>query len=306
VHLKEFLMSKDTTGMPIVVGVDGSTPALHAAVWAANTAAQRHEPLRLVFASNSMAFGYGAWLAPPQSYFDELQASSEKLVADVETALRREHPALEIAVELQTASPIPTLIAQTDEARLLVLGSRGTGGFGGMLAGSTAVALVAHGHCSVAVIRGAGPDGLPPTEGPVVVGIDGSSTSEAAVATAFDEASWRGADLVAVHSWIENAADADLLRPGDAGWAKIEQNEEEVLAERMAGWQEKYPDVAVRRVLTQGKPAERLLEHAVNAQLIVVGSRGRGGISGMLLGSTSQALIYHATCPLLVVRPTDG
>jgi nucleotide-binding universal stress UspA family protein len=147
---------------------------------------------------------------------------------------------------------------------------------------------------------------VPPTEGPVVVGVDGSATSDAAVATAFDEASWRGADLVAVHSWLENAADAELLRPGDAEWARIEQNEAEVLAERMAGWQEKYPDVTVRRVLAQGKPVERLLEYAVGAQLIVVGSRGRGGLTGMLLGSTSGALIYHATCPLLVVRPTDS
>jgi nucleotide-binding universal stress UspA family protein len=298
-------MTRNTMGMPIVVGVDGSTSALHAAGWAASVAARRHQPLRLVFASNSVAYGYGAWLAPPQNYFDELLASGEQLLRAVETALRRDHPDLEIAVEVQTASPIPTLIGQSDEARLLVLGSRGTGGFGGMLAGSTAVALVAHGRCPVAVIRGAGPEALPPTEGPVVVGVDGSATGEAAVATAFDEASWRGADLVAVHSWLENAADKDLLRRGDAEWALAEQNEAEVLAERMAGWQEKYPDVTVRRVLARGKPVDRLLERAVDAQLIVVGSRGRGGISGMLLGSTSQALIYHATCPLLVVRPTD-
>jgi nucleotide-binding universal stress UspA family protein len=304
--VKELLMTKDTTGMPIVVGVDGSTSALHAAGWAANTAARRHQPLRLVYASNSTAYGYGAWLGPPQSYFDELQASGEKLLGDVETAIRRDHPDLEIAVDLETSSPIPTLIAQTDEARLLVMGSRGTGGFGGILAGSTAVALVAHGRCPVAVIRGAGPGAVPPTEGPVVVGVDGSTTSDAAVATAFDEASWRGADLVAVHSWLENAADAELLRPGDAEWARIEQNEAEVLAERLAGWQEKYPDVAVRRVLSKGRPFERLLDQAAGAQLIVVGSRGRGGIRGMLLGSTSQALIYHATCPLLVVRPVGS
>ena len=299
-------MTNDTTAMPIVVGVDGSPSALHAAAWAANTAAQRHQPLRLVYASSSTAFGYGAWLAPPQHYFDELQASSEKLLGDVEAAIRRDHPDLEIAVDLESSSPIPTLIAQTDEARLLVLGSRGTGGFGGILAGSTAVALVAHGRCPVAVIRGAGPDAVPPAEGPVVVGVDGSAMSDAAIATAFDEASWRAADLVAVHSWIENVADADLLRPGDAEWVRVEQNEAEVLAERMAGWQEKYPDVEVRRVLAQGRPAERLLLHAAHAQLIVVGSRGRGGIQGMLLGSTSQALIYHATCPLLVVRPSHS
>jgi nucleotide-binding universal stress UspA family protein len=299
-------MTMTTVGMPIVVGVDGSTSARHAALWAAGVAARRHHPLRLVFACDSYAFGYAGGLAPPQSYFDELQAAGELLLSDVETEIRRSHPGLEIAVEQQTAGPIPILIEQSVGARLLVLGSRGSGGFHGILAGSTAVALVAHGHCPVAVVRGAEPDAVPPAEGPVVVGVDGSANSDAAVASAFDEASWRGAELVALHSWLEYTSDTALPRRFDAEWAQLEQREEELLAERLAGWQEKYPDVAVRRVITQGRPVKRLLEHAVGAQLIVVGSRGHGGFSGMLLGSTSQALIYHAPCPLLVVRPNDG
>jgi nucleotide-binding universal stress UspA family protein len=85
-----------------------------------------------------------------------------------------------------------------------------------------------------------------------------------------------------------------------------EQNGHELLAERLAGWQDKYPDVAVRRVLTRAQPVEALLDNAADAQLIVVGSRGHGGFAGAILGSTSQALIYHAGCPLLVVRPTGG
>ena len=87
------------------------------------------------------------------------------------------------------------------------------------------------------------------------------------------------------------------------GWGAVENCERELVAERMAGWQEKYPDVEVRRVVTRDRPVRCLLNHAVDAQLLVVGSRGRGGLSGMLLGSTSQALMYHAPCPLLVVRP---
>jgi nucleotide-binding universal stress UspA family protein len=87
---------------------------------------------------------------------------------------------------------------------------------------------------------------------------------------------------------------------------QVEQMENELLAQRLAGWQEKYPDVAVRRVVTSGRPVEQLLDQAAGAQLMVVGSRGNGGFSGMLLGSTSQALIRHATCPLLVVRPVQS
>jgi nucleotide-binding universal stress UspA family protein len=299
-------MTRTAVGMPILVGVDGSTAALHAALWAADVAARRHHPLRLVFADDCYAFGYAAAAPPPQSYFDQLQAAGEQVLSTAEAAIRRDHPDLEISVDLQTAGPIPTLVGQSADARLLVLGCRGKGGFRGILAGSTAVALVAHGHCPVAVIRGVGPDAVPPTEGPVLVGVDGSATSDAALATAFDEASWRGAELVALHSWLEFTADADLPRRDDAEWAGVEQNEAEVLAERLAGCQEKYPDVVVRRVLTRGRPVERLLERAVDAQLVVVGSRGRGGFSGMLLGSTSQALIYHAPCPLLVVRPNGA
>lgn len=290
----------------IVAGVDGSTSALHAALWAADEAAARHHPLRLVYAANEFAFSYVGGLAPPQSFFDQVRATGLALLADAETAIREVHPDLEIGVELQTAPPVPALLAQTEDALLLVLGSRGIGGFLGMLAGSTAVAVVAHGHCPVVVIRGDTPDATPRTDGPVVVGVDGSPTSDAAVAAAFDEASWRRAELVAVHSWLEYASDHVLSRGLDINWEKVEQEEHELLAERLAGWQEKYPDVTVRRVVTQGRPVQRLLEEAASAQLLVVGSRGHGGFSGMLLGSTSQALMQAATCPLLIVRPVEN
>lgn len=299
-------MNRTMINRPIVVGVDGSTSSLHAALWAADEAAQRHHPLRLVFANNCFTFGGTGGLAPPQSYFDEMEAGGLQILADVESAVRLAHPDLQIGVDLQTAAPIPTLIGQTDQAPLLVLGSRGTGGFHGILTGSTAVALVAHGHCPVAVIRGATPDIAPRTGGPVVVGVDGSATSDAAIATAFDEASWRGAELVAVHSWLEYPLDHDPVRGYDAALAAATETEREVVAERLAGWQEKYPDVAVRRIVAEGRPVELLLKHSDAAQLLVVGSRGRGGFRGMVLGSTSQALIYHATCPVLVVRPASA
>jgi nucleotide-binding universal stress UspA family protein len=287
----------------IVVGVDGSTSALQAAGWAADEAAQRHHRLRLVYANNEFGFGSAGGLAPPQSFFDAMQAAGFQLLADVESAIREVHPELDIGVDLQTAAAVPSLLGQTEEALLLVLGSRGTGGFRGILVGSTAVALVAHGDCPVAVIRGATEDAAPPAEGSVVVGVDGSSTSDAAIATAFDEASWRGAELVAVHAWPEFASNQTRSRGLDQDG---EQVEKELLAQRLAGWQEKYPDVDVRRLVTQGRPVERLLEQGAGAQLMVVGSRGNGGFSGMLLGSTSQALIRHATCPLLVVRPVES
>ncbi|MDT7649876.1 MAG: hypothetical protein QOI36_1282 [Pseudonocardiales bacterium] len=235
-----------------------------------------------------------------------MQAGGIQLLADVETAVRLAHPDLQIGVDLQTAGPIPTLIEQIDEAQLLVLGSPGTGGFRGILTGSTAVALVAHGRCPVAVIRGATPDALPPTEGLVVVGVDGSATSDAAIATAFDEASWRGAELVAVHAWLEYPRDRDPVHGDDAAWeAAAMESEREVVAERLAGWPEKYPDVTVRRVVIEGRPVERLLEHSVGAQLLVVGSCGRGGFTGMLLAVARRAAEATDTAGR-VVQPAAG
>lgn len=107
-----------------------------------------------------------------------------------------------------------------------------------------------------------------------------------------------------MHAWIEFSGDPTVTSRYAPEWDVVRENEAEMLAERMAGWQEKYPDVAVRRVVTHHPVVKALLAHAGDAQLLVVGSRGHGGVTGMLLRSTSQALIHHASCPLLVVRPT--
>ncbi len=239
-----------------------------------------------------------------RSLFEALTSDGRQQLAAAETAIRQAHPGLDVDTDLRTEDPVPALVELSRDARLIAIGSRGLGGFQGMLAGSTAVALVARGHCPVAVIREQ-PEGVPPRYGPVVVGVDGSPTSEPALAMAFEEASLRDADLVAVHTWAEFASDTAYAyaRQFFVDWEAVETRERELLAERLAGWQSRYPEILVRRVVTGGRPAGSLLKCAADAQLLVVGSRGRGVISGMLLGSTSHAMIHHAPCPLLVVRP---
>jgi nucleotide-binding universal stress UspA family protein len=199
---------------------------------------------------------------------------------------------------------VPMLIDESRHARLLVVGRTGTGGFADMLVGGTAASVVSHAHCPVAVVRGRREDTAAPETGPVVVGVDGSPNSEQAIAAAFEEASLRGVPLVAVHAW------SDITYEDTRGTARIrtqpetlEEGEERLLGQRLAGWQEKYPDVEIGRNLVRDRPRHILLEESETAQLIVVGSRGRGGFTGMLLGSTSQALVQHAGCPVLVVRP---
>ena len=148
------------------------------------------------------------------------------------------------------------------------------------------------------VVRGSVPA---PPEGPVVVGVDGSPTSEAAVGFAYEAAATRGVPLVAVHTWWDLMVDPTFAPLLD--WDALEADEREVLAERLAGWGEKYPDVHVQRLVMHDRPARALLAQAAGAQLVVVGTRGRGGVAGLLLGSVSHALLHHAPCPVAVVRP---
>jgi nucleotide-binding universal stress UspA family protein len=286
-------------GRPIIAGFDGSDSARQAASWAADEAARRNVTLRLVTTVHMPVVGYGA-AGLAVDYTDDMSAYARQELDTLRSAIRAEHPDLTVDVRVLVGMPIPVLIDESAEALLVVLGSRGLGGFTGALVGSTAVALVAHGHCPVAVIRPGTSDG------PVVVGVDGSPTSDAALALAFDEASLDGAELVAVHTWLDYGADAGYTTAYAhvVDWDVVHQHEQERLAERLAGWQEKYPDVTVRRVVSQDRPARCLLDQAAGARLLVVGSRGRGGFTGMLVGSTSQALVYHAPCPLLVARAT--
>jgi nucleotide-binding universal stress UspA family protein len=216
-------------------------------------------------------------------------------------------PEVEMTAELVVGQPVEVLTQRSVGASLLVLGSRGLGGVTGLLLGSVAVGLVADAKCPVVVVRGderhPEDDASVETGAPVVVGIDGSAMSEAALAYAYEAAWVYGAPLVTVHAWQLGVEDSRLVPYVDLD--VVGEEEERLLAEQTAGWGEKYPDVALRREVVKGRSAHVLLEHSAGARLLVVGARGRGGAAGLLLGSTSQALIHRAACPVAVVRPRD-
>jgi nucleotide-binding universal stress UspA family protein len=288
----------------VVVGVDGSESATRAVQWAADLAARRRRRLRIAHAYGSVGPYYGGDLAFPSGVLETLADDARQLVADAAEAAAAAGPGVDVEVQAADAAPIPLLIELSGQAAMVVLGSSGRGGFAGMLAGSTAVRVAAHAQSPVVVVRAREGEPAPPAEGPVVVGVDGSSLSDRAVAYAFEEASLREASLVAVHAW----ADLEYENPVHRARTLVEGgpqevDEERLLAERLAGWQEKYPDVPVERVIARDKPRHELLQRSVTAQLVVVGSRGRGGFRGLLLGSTSQALLHHAECPVMIVRP---
>lgn len=287
---------------PVVVGVDGSESALAAVRWGARDAAHRHTSLRLVHALTLPGRYDDAW-SPSVELREQLgKRASEMLAAAKDVATGVAGIAVEAVIE--DGDPAPVLNQESRRARLVVLGGSGHGGFlGGHAIGSTAIKVASHAHSPVVVVRGEDADRRPEHD-PIVVGIDGSPLSESALWHAFEEASLRGAPLVAMHTWYDADA-AEMLTPERFAveWGTVQEAAERLLAERLAGWGEKYPDVTVERQVTRGRPHQKLLELSKRAQLVVVGSRGRGGFTGLLLGSHSQALIHAADCPVMVVRP---
>ncbi|NLV79178.1 MAG: universal stress protein [Rhodococcus sp.] len=291
---------------PIVVAVDGSESASTAVIWAARAAAVRERTLRIVTVVHIPAFYYSEpYLA--QSFHEEMKATARDRLASAAVLARQVVDETDATVTITTdrieGKVAPVLIDVAARADRLVVGSRGLGEVKGLLAGSVSTSVAAHSAAPVVVVRGRTLEGAPPNDGPVVVGIDGSESCRAAVDVAFEEASARGATLVAVNVWSDVSVQPSLgAVPEDPHWERIQTGEEIVLAERLAGYQERYPDVVVERVVARDRPVRVLSEFAERAQLLVVGSRGRGGFKGLLLGSTSNALIQTADCPVMVVR----
>lgn len=293
-------MSTNPEPLGVIVGVDGSAAARVAVDWAARTAARRNVPLTLVHILPSAAVQGWVQVPLPPSFFEDEQREARNILADargVAEAAAGGPDVLRLDEKILSGQAVPVLSDMSKDAELIVVGSRGLGKWGRRLLGSVSSGLVHHAHCPVAVIHDEDPLIPHPDRAPVVVGIDGSPASEHATAIAFDEASRRNVDLVAVHTW----SDAGYEMP-DLSWSQVQPEEDMLLAERLAGWQERYPDVAVRRVVCRDQPARRLLAEAENAQLLVVGSHGRGGFAGMLLGSVGAEVVQSARIPVIVAR----
>jgi nucleotide-binding universal stress UspA family protein len=268
----------------IVVGFDGSEVSLAATRWAAREASLRGAPLRIV-----LAYELGRRRA--KSATGPAVRKAARQLADIQVATavdaaRAVAPDLSICSQTVWGKPGPTLLETTRLSALLVVGNRGHGGFVNLLLGSVSQQVATHADTGVAVVRGR----VDATAGPVAVGVDSSASTEHILDVAFQEAAARGTTLVVI-----KAHESPVI------WS-TQPYIEHVLAEVVAPWHDRYPDVKVETLVAKGSAAEALIEASETAQLVVVGTRGHGGFTGLLLGSVGQQLLHHARSPVLIAR----
>jgi nucleotide-binding universal stress UspA family protein len=286
----------------IIVGVDGSRDSTRAVEWAAGEAALRRCPLRIVHA-------VAPWLydrnVDPRllSVREWLLAGGRDAVAAAVDAARARAAVLgvtglDVDGEVMPGGAAKALLDRAREATMIVLGSHGVGTVAGLLLGSTALQVVSHTPVPALLVRHVEP--VPRRE--IAVGVDGPPIGEPALAFAFEEAALRGARLRAVHVW------SDPGTTGIGGSTPLVYDPEQVTAEHthslkdaLATWREKYPEVDVVTEIVHGRPVRILSGVSARADLLVVGTRGRGGFAGLVLGSVSHGLLHHAHCPLAVV-----
>ncbi|MEU9859842.1 universal stress protein [Streptomyces sp. NPDC047971] len=274
----------------IVLGVDPGEQSIPALVWAADEALRRGLPLRLVVAVPPVPDGLRFDALAHQS---ALRMRAESAIANAEDLVRELCGGVRIATDLANGMPTTVLRDLAAHAAMVVVGSRRQGGAAETFTeSSVAGPLTARADCPVVVVHAPGPTAAyPPT---LVVGVDGSESSRAAVAFAVEEASLRGARLRAVWVWPRSVLSHD---DGEEGLAERRR----LLAESVAGWAERYPDVVVSEEVVRGHPVEQLALASQESPALVVGREGRGGYAGMRMGSTVHGLLHRAVCPLITV-----
>ena len=287
-----------TVELPLVVGVDGSEPGMRAVDWAADEAALRDVPLRLVYASLWERYE-GAALA------EGLGRSSEQVLADniVEAAAKRAHRRevdLKISTEVLPEEPVPALLREGRNASALVLGTRGRSGIAELLLGSVSLAVAARAHCPVIVLRGGhDPQVTSRMRRRIVLGVGEEPENSAAVRFAFEEARERRVPLEAVRAWrwpAHESTDHPLLSGEPARLHEQQATEtlEAALRDAPAG-------VELHRRIVEGPARKVLLDASAEADLLVVGAQRRHGHFGLQLGRVAHAVLHHSACPVAVV-----
>lgn len=285
----------------VLVGVDGSPESLGALDWAVERAAKKGWRVHILCAYSLPSFTSTSLDGGFTPLDDTAIRAGAQAVVD-EAMKRVEGRGVPVTASLETGDPAGVLVDLSNEAVMAVVGTRGGGGFADRLLGTVSSALPAHAHCPTVVVprHTEGKEYMPIQR--IVVGVDGSDSSKKALQWAVAEADAWGAELTAIAA-IPMATGAGML-----AWLPTAVDRDQVLADVRSGLERSvaeatkdYPNVVVRRHALDGNAAQLMSEFSTAVDLVVVGSRGRGGFSGLLLGSTSQGVLSHATCPVMVV-----
>jgi nucleotide-binding universal stress UspA family protein len=281
------------TTKKIVVGYDRSGSAKDAAAWALDEASRTGASVLFFYAYEWPVRAPAASVIPAPD--DETDRAVEDGLKEAVAAAKRTHPTVRTAISIVRDSPAPPLIERSREAGLIVLGSHGHSAVSGLL-GSVSVAVSAHARCPVIVARG----GCPATA-PIVVGVDDSASAHAALAFAVDQAATRGVPLRVIRAWTPETSPWGITPGAVAFDPEYDRGQ---FDELVAGWRGKYPQVEITAQVLMEHPAAALTAASADAQLLVVGTRGRGALRGMLLGSVGQHLLRHSACTVAVVHDT--
>lgn len=267
----------------IVVGYDGSEASKHAVTWAAREAVLHDRPLRIVHSLQRWLYEMPAEASNAQvGAFAREEAA--RMLEEATTHATKAAVDVSVSTEIVPGDARPVLIQEANEAAMLVVGGRGEGGVTGLLLGSVAHGVVGRARSPVVVVQGPALD----QHGSILVGIDGSPSSQAAAEAAFAEAARRRATITGLCAW----------RPLDRlDSAQAQQIVDEVLA----SFADEFPGVGTATAAPEGSPATALTEASALADLLVVGRRGRGGFPSLRLGSVSRSVLHHAQCPVMVV-----
>lgn len=288
----------------VIVGVDGSESALGAVRWAAAFAQKAHAPVHLVHALPTddwyVALGRAA-LISERALVDQLREAGTGHLQQAETAVREIDATAEVTTTICDESVADYVRAHSSHAAMVVMGSRRSGPVRDMLLGSQVIAITNAAQCPVLAWRRTDTIGADqPTD--IVVGVDGSDHADKALLAAFEHAHLTGGRLVAAHFWQVSA----MIGIGYSGamidWEQLRDDGTAWLTQHVEAVREKFPDVDVRIVYGDASAAHGLAELSGSASLLVVGSRGRGAVSGTLLGSVSQNVLHHSQCPVLVIH----
>ncbi|MCA2218976.1 universal stress protein [Jidongwangia harbinensis] len=283
----------------IIVGYDQSADARAAARWALDEATRTGASVEFFYAYEwpQWAPAVATTSAPAVWPDGETDRAVKGMLREAVTAAKHSHPDVRTEMSIVSASAALTLIERSIDAGLVVVGSRGHSAVAGLL-GSVSVAVSAHAHCPVLVVRGD-----PAPNQPVVVGVDDSPSAHLALRFAVEQAAARGVPLRVIRAWA----------PVTGIWAEspivarsVTADERRPLDEAVATWRDKFPTLEITAEAVVDHPANALALAGTTAQLLVVGTRGRGAVRGMLLGSVSQHLLHHAACTVAVVREIPG